>query len=267
MAELSPKRQLRLLNGIVNRIRRVGVELEGGWTYPPADIPIEHDGSVHVKPPTKVVDANVLLGMDAAAANRMTIKAAPRFVMGEIPTPRPGLDIKDVDAWIKKYYPQVVNETCGLHVHMSLFRKLHYQQLMTPAFTGAMVKSLLEWAEVEKLAKKHPIWDRLLNPNHDHCAHTYCGDKQVMMTKKDYHSRGKPHSRYTAINYCMGQHGTVECRLLPMMETPDQGIRAVMCVIDTTNKFLSKIRQKEMRSGGAVPIRSEIIQEFHKRIR
>ena len=266
-----------LLNGVVNRISRVGVELEGAWTIPP-DMQIVHDGSVHVERPKVKKDPTpaAMVMMTPAEARRIvngdgpifnTKAPAAFFAVGEIPTPKPGLAIEDVKEWMTKYYPQIVNETCGMHVHMSFMRKLHYHRLMTPNFTTTMVASLLEWSEEEKLGRDHPIWNRLKDPNHPHCAHTYCGDKQVTVTKKDYHSRGKPYSRYTAINYCMGQHGTVECRLLPMMETTEQGVRAVMRVLDTTNKFLAKDRVREKREGGSVPIREDMVLEFKRRIR
>lgn len=224
-----------------NRIHRVGIELEGGWDAVPKGMRVERDGSVIF--PNAGQRVNALSG---------AIEVVGPKHIGEIPGPQDGLDISEVDAYIKKYYPKYVNETCGLHVHMSFKYLLNYQRLMTPDYTKEMIKKLLEWSESEKLPKKHPMWERLTNPNHPHCAHIYLGDNQVKQTRKDFHSRGTAHSRYTAVNYCRAQHGTVECRLLPMMETADQACRAVHKVLDTTNKFLSKIRQKELKRQIAV---------------
>ncbi len=222
-----------------NRIHRVGVELEGGWETLPKGFSasrIVHDGSVLIP-----------------------LTSKPLHV-GEIPSPV--LEPTGYEEWIRTHYPQHVNETCGLHTHASFKTKIHYMRLMTPAFTPFIVKGLLSWAEEEKLAKSHPLWGRLLRKDHNHCAHIYLGDNQVKVLKKDYHSRGKLHSRYTALNYRwaqvvengLGNVGTVECRLLSMMENADQAVRAVGEVFKLTNTFLAKERYKEPRREAKVAL-------------
>ena len=253
------KKERPRLNGVINRIASVGVELEGGWTKDPGQ-PIQRDPSVKFVPPK---------GVEDPATGRIVYPpgtVVPRWT-GEIPTPNGGLPVTTVEAWMLQYYPQLVNETCGMHVHTSFKRKMHYQQLMTPEFTKRMVTSLQEWAEAEGFPATHHIWARLKKPDHPHCAHTYCGDEQVKMKKKDFNSRGTPWSRYTAINYCAAQHNTIECRLLPMMETAEQGVRAVMRVLDTTNRFLSQIRQKETKHFISIPHRGEVLQDYTAYVR
>jgi hypothetical protein len=241
---------------VKNRIAAVGLELEGGWlTNPP--FPLQQDNSVKfpvppIKRPGTFRNRDEEVAWLAAARAEMEKHEVP--YTGEITTganPLPP-QLVAIEAWVRTHYPQKVNETCGLHVHTSFIHKLNYQRLMTPDFTTAMIKALREWAEEEKLPKDHPLMPRIWEKDHLHCAHVYCGEEQAKMERKDYHSRGKPHSRYTAINYCFAQHKTVECRLLSMFETPEQAVRAIMTVVDTTNAFLAKVRMRELKIRAAV---------------
>jgi hypothetical protein len=242
-----------------NRIAAVGIELEGGWDKVPVGLRPEsiiRDGSVIFNPPANQrLTAAVLERMDDRPIPSMKF---PKYI-GEIPSPV--LRVDAYEDWIRANYPQHVNETCGLHTHMSFKYRLNYMRLMTPEYTPYIVKGLKEWAEEEKFAKSHPIWVRLNKKDHPHCAHVYLGDKQVAVDHKDFHSRGKPHSRYTFINYCWTQQaqrtggpGTVECRGLPMMETPDQAIRAVSEVYRLTNKFLAMMKSREPRAEAKVAL-------------
>jgi hypothetical protein len=262
--------------GIKNRIHRVGVELEGAWTKPPAGMRREHiirDGSLEFpdlrveRVPLEQRLRNPAFIVENAPAPRM-----PDVLVGEIPSPV--LEVGTYADWMLKHYPQHVNETCGLHAHVSFFFKLNYMRLMTPEFTPYVVKGLLEWAEEEKLPKAHPIWPRLLRKDHRHCAHIYLGDNQVRQVGKDFNSRGKPHSRYTALNYCwsadpegMGKgRGTVECRLLPMMETAEQAVRGVGEFFSLTNKFLAKMRAREPRKEAKVILSLPIESKYRIRV-
>ena len=223
-----------------NRIAAVGIELEGGWHEVPKGLQIVRDGSVNFEEEARFT------------SRTLPPMKFPRYI-GEIPSPV--LQLTDVEDWMTLAYPACVNATCGLHVHMSFTFKLNYMRLMTPAFTPFIVKGLQRWAKGESLPATHPIWERITNPDHRHCAHVYLGDAQVKVDHKDFHSRGKPHSRYTAINYPWGQgKPTVECRLLPMMSDVQQGIRAVKEVILLTNTFLAKVKEREIRADARVAL-------------
>ncbi len=281
-----------IVNGIINRIKLVGVELEGGWDKRPGGdgddhAGIEHDGSVvfnqghpllaPIVPPVTAADvaaANgmITIGFDPRTGQAITTNPVqPRRQYpqhsGEIvlrkPLPPGSAELTE---WVKRCYPTYVNATCGLHVHMSFFNRLNYQRLMTPAYTEQMVDGLKRWARAENLDPEHPLWPRINDPNHRHCAHLYLGDGQVKVNRKDYNSRGTDHSRYTAINYCDKQHGTVECRLLSMFADADQALRAIGAVVDTTNRFLSKFREREVRVRANVPFKSEVVLNFPGRV-
>ena len=258
-----------MLNGLVNRISAVGIELEGGWDVRVPGHEVIRDGSVNIPirqdqgPP------------DPRTGVRPIRTIGPQYGIGEVVSqPMPTSAIAD---WVRMCYPQHTNETCGLHVHMSFSHKLHYGRLMTPEYTDAIVRAVREFGQREGLTSSHPLWGRVDNPQHPHCAHQYLGDKQVLVRKKDYQSRGKDYSRYTVINYCEGLHppkpgsvsgtGTLECRLLPMFETAEMAIRAIMVVLDTTNRFLAKTRQMERAAAVAVKARPEVYQEYGVNLR
>lgn len=244
------RKRRRLADGQVkDRIDLIGVELEGGWVDPPPTT-VERDGSVHVNGQTET---------DPVTGKSKTILVSYE---GEVVS-RPVRTNEFAD-WMRQNYPRHVNATCGLHVHMSFKSRLNYQRLMTPEFTKFMVEKLKAWAKKEGLPADHWIWPRLNDPNHNHCAHIYLGDGQVKMRKKDYHSRGTTHSRYTAINYCYGQHQTVECRLLSMLKDPEMGIRGVQCVLDSTNEFLAKQRERERKIAAQVEDSPSVATRLHQ---
>lgn len=207
--------------GLKNRLNLVGIELEGGWKVLPKGTALVHDGSVQITPPADSVDM-------------MTGRTRYRLQIGELPSVP--MKVGEFASWMRKYYPSNVNETCGLHVHMSFKSALHYSKLMVPGFPRSMVDYVREWAEEEKLGKDHPIWPRLDDKN-TACQHLFHADLQAAQALKGHDRRAHGH-RYTVIGFPYSRHTTIECRLLPMFEDKEQGIRAVQRVIDITNAAL-----------------------------
>lgn len=262
MAALKRREQL---NGIVNRIKLVGIELEGGWDRNVPGEEVIRDGSVEFHPPQFPPTPR-----DPVTGNRRPLQPdqqalidnwrQPRAAIGEIVS-KP-LPVGQVAAWVRKCYPEHVNKTCGLHVHMSFEHKLNYSRLMTPDFTPYMVNAIREFGHKESLPDDHALWPRVNEPNHPHCAHIYLGDKQAIVGVKDYRSRGKEYSRYTFLNYCEKFHKTIECRGLCMFTDAEQAVRAIMCVLDSTNAFLSKIRRVERATSVSVSAKPMVYEEF-----
>jgi len=251
-----------------NRVKNVGVELEGGWIKPPQ--PLQRDGSLKFHDIVHYEAGRGLAGPAPAVAAFKKLYVTGAVLeehkipqVGEIVSPI--LEVPEVEDYIRTNYPNIVNETCGLHVHMSFKYKLNYQRLMTEDYTRKMVVGLIDWAKRNDLPKDHPLWPRLMKPNHNHCAHVYLGDNQVTIAGKDYNSRGTNYSRYTAINYCWAQHKTVECRLLSMFDTADQAVSAVGEVIRITNLFLSKIKSREKKFSVVIKRGATLVD--HRRIR
>ena len=240
-----------------NQIHRVGVELEGGWVKLPPGVSLTHDGSVSIKQPEDPTFERKYRQWQETAnrANqegRLNTVPPPthriKLHVGELPsTP---MEVEKVAAWMKEFYPDKVNETCGLHVHVSFKSVLQYQRLMTPSYPATIVEYFTQWARAEGLSDKHPLWERLTG-NNRFCKHEFHAQEQVV-SRKD-HNQTRPGHRYTVINYCYSVYGgTLECRLLPMMDTSDQGIRAVQHVLAITNAFLMAYREREEKAKAKV---------------
>ena len=245
----------KILGKTRNQIYRVGIELEGAWTNLPEGTLPTHDGSVVIQPPPdpefdKKYSAWSLAYRRHRDRGEYFAQPEPQrtFRTGEIPSPP--IEVEKVAPWMKQFYPQYVNETCGLHVHMSFKTALQYQRLMTPAYPATIIEYFTAWAKNEKLKESHPLWERLSGKNR-YCRHEFHADQQV--TSKKDHSQTRPGHRYTVVNYCYSVYqGTMECRLLPMMDTPEQGIRAVQHVLDITNAFLVTYKAREERAAAKV---------------
>jgi len=196
-----------------NRIDKVGIELEGGWATVPVGGRVIRDGSV------KGLSANVVHIGELVSAPIKT-----------------GKNYEGVFEWVRKFYPYEVNHTCGLHVHMSFQTASNYMQLIRPEYPATIIASIEAWAIRMGLRKDHPLWPRLQGKS-EYCQHTFHGEEQLKNNGKDYDKTRSGH-RYTVINYAYNRTGTVECRLLPMMDTLDQGLSAIQEVLDVTNAFL-----------------------------
>lgn len=205
-----------------NRVHRVGIELEGGWSKLPSGVRVTHDGSVHMS------EDQLLNGCK---------------LVGELPSPI--LEVASFPGWMRQFYPHFVNDTCGMHVHMSFLTALTYQRLMSAKFPATIVAYMSRWAKEQSLEKDHPIWERLRG-NSRYCQHVFMADQQVKNVTKD-HDQARPGHRYTAINYCYATKSTLECRLLPMMSTVDLGISAVQEILDITNGYLVATSSREQR--------------------
>lgn len=213
---------------VKSRIHRIGVELEGGWTKLPKGTTVVRDGSV---------DLSVELNAQ---------QDARIIAVGELPSPPLSLLEKDDTYWIQwlhKHYPQVHNGTCGMHVHMSFNTALTYMRLMTPSYPATVVSYMLDWAKRTGLGKNHPIWSRLRGKS-IYCQHVFDPEGQIKNNNKDHDQRRAGH-RYTAINYCFSRTGTMECRLLPMMETSTMAQDVIAELLDVTNGYLLATNKKE----------------------
>jgi len=204
-----------------NRVRRIGIELEGGWSKLPPGVRLTHDGSIQ-------------FGYDVA------IQLAQGQV-GELPSPP--LEISQWQAWVKQFYPQHVNHTCGMHVHLSFKNALTYQRLMDPRYPATIIAYVNKWAGNVKLDKAHPLWGRLQGKS-PYCQHKFDADGQCRAVQKDY-DRNREGNRYTVVNYSYGRHSTVECRLLPMMSSADIAVGAIQNLIDVTNAYLLTAATRE----------------------
>lgn len=215
-----------------NRVSLVGVELEGGWINPTFVQQIIHDGSV--------------IGLPREAR-----------VIGELPSPP--MTTTKLDKWVVTHYPKYVNESCGMHVHMSFETPWVYQRLVDPRYPSTIIKYVGEWAKKENLIKDHPIWTRLAGKS-VYCQHIFDPSEQSKAVKKGF-DRGRPGHRYTVVNYCYSRTNTIEVRLLPMMETAEQAVRAINHVIQVTNAFLVATARREAKKLAVISVETDTINE------
>ena len=254
-----------------DRINLIGVELEGGWTNLPSGVKLVHDGSVQVPQPApdgppeqeiwqEIVTLNAQgqqvvtrVRVPGAIANGAPTKKKVGWQTGEYPSEP--MEVKAVGTWLTAFYPSHVNDTCGLHVHMSFKKALHYQKLMIPEYQATVIEYLKRWAKEEGFPSNHSIWARL-DGKSTFCKQEFFPAKQVLAKNKIFEHNGEG-NRYTCINYCYGQHSTIECRVLPMMEKAPQAIRAVERVLRITNATLASLREKEPREIADVTLGNE----------
>jgi hypothetical protein len=274
MKATSPLDITNVIGRAKNRIYRVGIELEGGWSKLPEGTTLVHDGSVQIASPRDQLLGDELIQLQRSidradtSAELQRLRARYRIIeqkyrAGQLQTgelPSEPMELEKLPIWLKKYYPQQVNATCGLHIHMSFKSAFHYQRLMIPQYPLTIVEYLFRWAHKEELSQDHPIWPRLKGDS-EFCQPVFDPDRQARRIKKEY-NRHEPGNRYSMINFCFGTHGTLECRLLPMMDNADQGLRAVQTVIDVTNACLvDKRRETRLVSEVVIDPNDDIIRE------
>ncbi len=215
------------LTKVKNRVALVGVELEGGWIELPPGVPqLEHDGSVF----------------------QGRIPAGAKFI-GELPVgPVLPAGINDL---LKANYPQKINHTCGMHVHMSFDTLWYYQLLMTKEYPATMLHYLGKWATELKIKDTHPIWPRLRSEN-KYCQNKFWPDRQAATKAKGHNMEVDGH-RYTHVHYC-GRQNTIEIRTLPMMEKFKTAVSAVQQVVHITNACLYVLGKRYGRKASQAKI-------------
>ena len=243
------------------RIKQVGVELEGAWKgdHPVANYNsnqggiIIRDGSLlrmyTTQSDSPVYETRTGQSLQGSGSD------LGEYTLGEVNsnTPIPPITTMGaLDEFVLKYYPDWVNDSCGLHVHMSTVHRWAYSKLLSPDFTGdnnmgikgAIFSAIEKWADYKGFPTTHPIWSRLTG-KHEYCRRRFMADGQSNARRKQY-GHGHAAERYTAVSYhwnrqiAAGRMRTVEVRLLPMFELPSLALEAIKVVLKTTNDFINE---------------------------
>jgi Putative amidoligase enzyme len=105
------------------------------------------------------------------------------------------------------------NHTCGFHIHVSMKTRALYSFMARPSFVTYMKKELqkllTEW--INYYGSENQIVSRFqsrLAGGNNYCRSSV---RIIQQLQRNYHSR------YAFLNYCYGQHTTLECRVFPMM--------------------------------------------------
>ncbi len=212
------------------RIQRVGVEMEGAWRIRP--------DAVDPKTGTLVARARYPKLKEDPSVRGFS-KDVHWYAIGEVASEP--LTRNDLWQWMETSKPDVVNPSCGLHIHMSFRHELDYQQLMDRSYHDYMLLGLHRWG-LKHIDPKHHFWPRLRGTNL-FCQDVFHADLQAQFKGG---GGGPLHDhRYGIVNFPWSQHKTVEIRVLPMfgdLKTGDIDIglnmRAVRRVLNLTEEYL-----------------------------
>jgi len=184
-------------------ISLVGIEFEGAWESEPSyNCDVKDDGSVEM----------CECDFDERDPDCLCSRAEH---IGEVCTDEPMVPtIERLSAWISRCIPDYVNSTCGTHVHFS-FDKHHLDYYSYIAErVGWLIK---EWpGRMPSRGIANEVRERL----------NYCNYCKGMDDHVDQLLNGS--DRYTALNFAsLHQHGTLEARFLPGMDSGQSATRAI----------------------------------------
>lgn len=264
-------RELSALKRQSDLIRRIGIELEGGWI---CTCPVRNkDASIGVQfnPDTGFLHAIGAQGNNSVANSANTVQGDPQFgikitpeigkllaakdkfkpctcipanvkgdgsvstgarTQGEIVSPPGGQDLATWPEWVETKYPHLVNVTCGLHVHFSFQSMNTMLNMMTPELELHVVNDLARWGQAFKVPFTHPFWNRLCG------GASYCQRGITDKIIDDQFHRDA--SRYFVTNFCYKKHKTMEIRVLPMFKEARTAIRAINALIKSVESFAAQ---------------------------
>ncbi len=181
-------------------IHRIGVELEGLYT----DTLSQNLSSLAEK---GAIIANI--GTDGSVY-RDDYNHAPREVRTK-PLPADELStlLRLMDTFQKKGSYKI-NASCGLHYHISLTSQYAYSQVCTPAFFAAyreMFNTHFPAVYSERAGNSYCASD--LKSRYGLLMNDEETTKKTLLLR---HFRRQSSTRYTLINYCFLEHGTIEFR-------------------------------------------------------
>lgn len=144
------------------------------------------------------------------------------------------LKTKDIEPWITDNYPDEVNDTCGLHVHVSLKNNIEYMFLMNGAFHSYYLEKMIAWGEKNKINEGSEFWKRIEGQN-EYCMKTFNPREQ----------RDGEGERYGQLNFCYAKHGTLEFRMLPCFHKKTIAVKAVKETVKIVNSFLRSMPKRQ----------------------
>lgn len=205
-----------------SKIDKIGVEIEGGWLNGHKAIEsVYGDGSVNI----------------ADYYSKDEDDSCEDDICGEVCSdPLPSL--RNLGKWVREFYPDTTNETCGLHIHLSTKRHLDYALLMHKKFFDLFVNGMSEWGKKNlgnRSEEDKAFWKRLSGVN------TYCRKewKPIKQLQGDW-------ERYTMLNYAaFRDHRTIECRLLPAFKDVEKSLRGIGFFVKLTDSYLKTMKPND----------------------
>lgn len=269
----------------IKYVKAMGIELEGGWYIQPENI--HEDESIrnitrHVDLPQFIMgdegehDCHVCIphkftnGMDNIPGiiycnDNCTIsthcddscdkhcgcqfKLEPSTVVGECISPP--YSIEEIRDWISSNAPDKVNNTCGLHIHVSMKNDGDYLKLADKEFYNFFLDWIKKWARDVGIPASHEFWDRIEGRN-KYCMPTF--QPELQMTLKDKHPENKA-IRRTILNYCFNfvkedgmPRKTLECRVFPAFNHAGYIVLALEAFVKCIETYLTTKGNSDLRS-------------------
>jgi len=205
-------------------INKIGVEIEGGWNERPMfegrRTTVHGDGSVH----------------------------SESRLVGEVNS-KPFVSRTGIKKWIKQNYPEDINKSMGMHIHISVRTDDDYRKLMTKKFYRTFLKNVKEWGNEMKINEGSAFWVRLEGKN-NWCKPlwTKTGLFRKSTIRSQYLATDKGGPRYYIFNFCKRYHGTVECRLFPTFQKEALAESAIDFFYNFCENYLEKVKNDKVPS-------------------
>lgn len=133
---------------------------------------------------------------------------------------------------VRENYPDVVDGSCGMHVHMSFH---HREEIVflgdSERYQDYLLMKLRRWG-VRAAIKNPHFWSRLEGRN------SFC---QLSWNPRRLVDPGCGDDRYRVVNFsAFHRHGTVEVRVLPMFRNREIALNAIRVVLSATDRYLDR---------------------------
>lgn len=135
------------------RIDRMGVELEGAWRI------------------TRLVEE--LQDRNWHSDGTVDVRTSYSAEEGEIVSP-PLAELSKLQDWVKEYYPDAQNETCGTHVHVSVLDTHDRRRLSTEEFYDEFLERAAAWAKAQPMTSDvRKAWDKRYRGENQYCCRNF----------------------------------------------------------------------------------------------
>lgn len=200
-------------------VSKVGVELEGGWN---TDFEDDDPTELHADHSVRVTAQHV----------------------GEAVS-KP-LSLEEVLEWTDKHYPDVMDASCGLHIHTSVKNDSLYAALAeSPLFYLRFLKWGKAFLDGLEGAEHTLLMNRLSGANR-FCAMKFVPQRQIPLKTKGGGNTIDTNPRYAQLNFAKGVHGTIENRTFPIFTKKKIALKAIEGYVNLMEEFLSEKKGHEV---------------------
>ena len=234
-------------------IKLIGAELEGAWSRKCSSHLFEEiaeDSSVRINGESSGHCDCDQDDLDEHGCECGRDDESRKFYVGEIRT-LPAATLTELAAEIRRGFPDVINRTCGYHIHTSYKSLLSYTQLSEVVFHQFFLWHIEKLPSVIPLTKQDQayFWARFEGKN-SACTPQFNPVGQLHFGEH----------RYTAINFAAYHKRikTVEFRLLPMFEQAETAVSASMYLVRLIETYLAhQARHKEKEIAPRILLKRE----------